>query len=133
MDNMNAGFYYQTVVHLKEMQQEVVADAATMDNEIKQNGHVAVYGIHFNTGKADILPDSESTLNQIVKLMQQDTALQLRIEGHTDNQGNARRQSGTLGETRPVSGRMAHGPRGSRRASHRERIRPDETGRRQLH
>jgi outer membrane protein OmpA-like peptidoglycan-associated protein len=89
MDNMNAGFYYQTIVHLKEMQQEVVADAATMDNAIKQNGHVAVYGIHFNTGKADILPDSESTLNEIVKLMQQDAALQLRIEGHTDNQGNA--------------------------------------------
>jgi len=89
MDNMNAGFYYQTIVHLKEMQQEVVADAATMDSEIKQNGHIAVYGIHFNTGKADILPDSESTLNEIVKLMQQDAALHLRVEGHTDNQGNA--------------------------------------------
>jgi OmpA-OmpF porin, OOP family len=89
MDNMNASFYYQTIVHLKEMQQEVVADAATLDNEIKQSGHVAVYGIHFDTGKADILPDSESTLNEIVKLMQQDTALKLRIEGHTDNQGNA--------------------------------------------
>jgi OmpA-OmpF porin, OOP family len=89
MDNMNAGFYYQTIVHLKEMQQEVVADAATMDNEIKQSGHVAVYGIHFNTGKADILPDSESTLNEIVKLMQQDAALKVRVEGHTDNQGNA--------------------------------------------
>ncbi len=89
MDNMNAGFYYQTIVHLKEMQQEVVADAATLDNEIKQNGHVAVYGIHFNTGKADILPDSESTLNEIAKLMQQDAALHLRVEGHTDNQGSA--------------------------------------------
>ncbi|HET6178483.1 MAG TPA: OmpA family protein [Candidatus Sulfotelmatobacter sp.] len=89
MDNMNAGFYYQTVVHLKEMQQEVVADAATLDNEIKQSGHVAVYGIHFNTGKADILPDSEGTLKEIVKLLQQDAALQLRVEGHTDNQGAA--------------------------------------------
>ncbi len=89
MDNMNGGFYYQTIVHLKEMQQEVVADAASMDNAIKQEGHVAVYGIHFNTGKADILPDSESTLNEIVKLMQQEGSLRLRIEGHTDNQGNA--------------------------------------------
>jgi outer membrane protein OmpA-like peptidoglycan-associated protein len=60
-----------------------------MDNAIKQEGHVAVYGIHFNTGKADILPDSESTLNEIVKLMQQEGSLRLRIEGHTDNQGNA--------------------------------------------
>lgn len=89
MDNMNAGFYYQTIVHLKEMQQEVVVDAVTLDNEIKQNGHVAIYGIHFNTGKADIQPDSEATLKEIVTLMQQDPALHLRVEGHTDNQGNA--------------------------------------------
>lgn len=89
MDNMNAGFYYQTIVRLKEMQQEVVADAATMDNQIKQNGHLAVYGIHFNTGQADILPDSEGTLTEIVKLMQQDATLNLRIEGHTDTQSNA--------------------------------------------
>jgi OmpA-OmpF porin, OOP family len=60
-----------------------------MDNQIKQNGHVAVYGIHFNTGQADILPDSEGTLTEIVKLMQQDATLNLRIEGHTDTQSNA--------------------------------------------
>lgn len=103
MDNMNASFYYQTIVHLKEMKQEVVADAATMDNEIKQNGHVAVYGIHFNTGKADILHDSESTLNEIVKLMQQDTALKLRVEGHTDNQGSAGLAAKGFGQTKPVA------------------------------
>ena len=102
MDNMNASFYYQTIVHLKEMQQEVVADAATMGNEIKQNGHVAVYGIHFNTGKADILPESEPTLNEIVKLVQQDATLKLRIEGHTDNQGSAGANQ-TLSEKRAQS------------------------------
>src|SRR5579884_14600 len=46
-DNVNAGYYYETIVHLKEMQQEVVADAATLDNELTKNGHVAIYGIHF--------------------------------------------------------------------------------------
>ena len=88
-DNMNGAFYYETIVHLKAMQQEVVADAATLDDEINKSGHVAVYGIHFDTGKADILPDSEATLNEIVKLMQKDSALKLRVEGHTDNQGTA--------------------------------------------
>jgi len=88
-DNMNAGYYYETIVHLKEMKQEVVADAAVLDDEINKTGHVAVYGIHFDTGKADILPDSEATLSEIVKLMQQDAALKLRVEGHTDNQGSA--------------------------------------------
>jgi len=88
-DNVNGGYYYETIVHVKEMNQEVVADAATMDKAINQSGHLAVYGIHFETGKAEILPDSEATLQEIVKLMQQDLALKLRVEGHTDNQGNA--------------------------------------------
>jgi len=87
-DNVNAGYYYETIVHVKEMNQEVAADAATMDNEINKSGHLAVYGIHFDTNKAEILPDSEATLNEIVKLMQQDTTLKVRVEGHTDNQGN---------------------------------------------
>ena len=82
-------YYYQTIVTEKEMQQEVTADASSLADEIGKSGHVAVYGIHFDTGKAEILPDSESTLNEIVKLMQQQTDLKLRVEGHTDNQGSA--------------------------------------------
>jgi outer membrane protein OmpA-like peptidoglycan-associated protein len=81
-------YYYQTIITEKEMQQEVTADAATLADEISKNGHVAVYGIHFDTGKSDILQDSESTLNEIVKLMQQQPELKLRVEGHTDNQGS---------------------------------------------
>lgn len=86
----NRGSYYnQTIVTEKEMQQEVTADASSLGNEIKKSGHVAVYGIHFDTGKAAILLDSEPVLNEIVKLLQQNPILKLRVEGHTDNQGNA--------------------------------------------
>ena len=35
------------------------------------------------------MPDSENTLGEIVKLLQQNADLKLRVEGHTDNQGNA--------------------------------------------
>jgi len=48
-----------------------------------------VYGIHFDTGKATIQPDSENALGEIVKLLQQEPELKLRVEGHTDSQGNA--------------------------------------------
>jgi len=48
-----------------------------------------VYGIHFDTGKATILADSGQILGEIVKLLQQNPDLKLRVEGHTDNQGNA--------------------------------------------
>jgi outer membrane protein OmpA-like peptidoglycan-associated protein len=115
-DNLNAGFYYQTIVHLKQMKQEVVADAATLDNEIKQSGHVAVYGIQFETGKADILANSEVALNQIVQLLQEDSVLRLRVEGHTDNQGNAASNQ-ALSERRAqavVAWLIAHGVAASR-------------------
>jgi OOP family OmpA-OmpF porin len=86
----NRGSYYdQTIVTEKEMQQEVTADASSLSAEINKSGHVAVYGIHFDTGMATIQADSENILAEIVKVLQQDPALKLRVEGHTDNQGNA--------------------------------------------
>lgn len=86
LDNKGT-YYYQTIVTEKAMEQEVTADS--LADEINKSGHVAVYGIHFDTGKATIQPDSESTLNQIVKLLQDNASLKLRVEGHTDSQGNA--------------------------------------------
>jgi outer membrane protein OmpA-like peptidoglycan-associated protein len=88
LDNKGT-FYYQTIVAVKEMQQEVTADASSLSEEIRKSGHVAVYGIHFDTGKAVILPDSGQVLGEIVKLFEQNPDLKLRVEGHTDNQGNA--------------------------------------------
>jgi OmpA-OmpF porin, OOP family len=82
-------FYYQTIVTSKEMNQEVTADASILKDEIEKTGHVAVYGIHFDTAKATIQPDSEDTLKQVAALLQQNPDLKLRVEGHTDNQGSA--------------------------------------------
>lgn len=82
-------YYYQTIVTEKELKQEVTADASSLSDEINKSGHVAVYGINFDTGKATIQPSSENVLNEIVKLLQQNPDLKLRVEGHTDNQGAA--------------------------------------------
>jgi outer membrane protein OmpA-like peptidoglycan-associated protein len=88
IDNRGS-YYYQTIVTEKEMKQEVTADASSLSDEINKSGRVAVYGIQFDTGKATIQPASENVLVEIVKLLQQNPDLKLRIEGHTDNQGNA--------------------------------------------
>jgi OOP family OmpA-OmpF porin len=112
------------------MQQEVTADASALADEINKSGHVAVYGIHFDTGKSDILPDSESTLNEIVKLTQQLPDLKLRVEGHTDNQGNAASNQ-TLSDKRAQSV-VAWLTGSCRRAPYRQRIRSNEAGCRQL-
>jgi OmpA-OmpF porin, OOP family len=83
----NSGsYYYQTIVVEKQMEQEITAD--NLADEINKSGHVAVYGIHFDTGKATIQPDSENILGQIVALLQAHSDLKLRVEGHTDGIGN---------------------------------------------
>jgi outer membrane protein OmpA-like peptidoglycan-associated protein len=86
----NSGSYYiQTIVTTKEMQQEMTADASSLANEIEKSGHVAVYGILFDTAKATIQPASEKTLQQIAQLLAEHSDWKLRIEGYTDNVGQA--------------------------------------------
>jgi OOP family OmpA-OmpF porin len=84
----NRGSYYdQSIVSVKQMQQEVTADASSLADEINKTGHAAVYGIHFDTAKATIQADSEDTLKQIIKLLQDNPDLKLSVQGHTDNVG----------------------------------------------
>jgi len=82
-------YYYQTIVTEQAMNQEVTADASSLKDELDKSGHVAVYGILFDTGKATLQPQSESVLGEIQKLLEQDADLKLRIDGHTDNVGSA--------------------------------------------
>jgi OmpA-OmpF porin, OOP family len=86
----NSGsYYYQTLLTVKGMQQEVTADASSIADELSRSGHIALYGIHFETGKATILPDSESVLSEIAKMLQQNADVKVSVEGHTDNVGSA--------------------------------------------
>lgn len=86
----NSGsYYYQTFLTVKEMQQEVTADASNIADELSKSGHIALYGIHFETGKAAILPDSESVLNEIAKMLHDNPDVRVSVEGHTDNVGSA--------------------------------------------
>lgn len=64
-----------------------VADIGNDLATLKTNCKVALYGINFDFDKATIRPDSEPTLNQIVRLMKDEPKLALEIGGHTDNVG----------------------------------------------
>lgn len=70
------------------MAQDVVANAAVFSNDIKTTGHAAVYGIYFDTGKAEIKPQSELAMGEIAKLLKSNPGLKLLVVGHTDNVGN---------------------------------------------
>jgi len=56
-------------------------------SDITRTGHAAVYGIYFDTGKADVKPESDATLKEIAQMLQQAPALTVHVVGHTDNVG----------------------------------------------
>jgi outer membrane protein OmpA-like peptidoglycan-associated protein len=81
----NAELY---VIEVKPMESDLITvNAASLANDINRTGHASVYGIYFDTGKADVKPESAATLNEIAKLIQGDPTLKLYVVGHTDNQG----------------------------------------------
>jgi outer membrane protein OmpA-like peptidoglycan-associated protein len=81
------GIYFVNIVEKEAMEQDVVADASSMANSIKETGKVALYGIYFDTGKAILKPESDASLQEIAKLIKADPALKLYVVGHTDNTG----------------------------------------------
>lgn len=79
---------YELKVLVKgEMAQEVTANAAALSKDIKSTGHAAVYGIHFDSGKAEVRPESEPALREVVALLAGDPQLRLLVVGHTDGVG----------------------------------------------
>jgi len=74
------------VVELGAIENKMV-DAAAMAKGLGDTGHIALYGIYFDTDKAVIKPESRSTLEQIAKLLAGQPQLNVFIVGHTDSQG----------------------------------------------
>ena len=75
-------------------QAEAFTPTATLlpANELKQQldaaGKVALQ-VNFATDKAEILPDSKPQIEQVVQLLKDDPSLELSVNGHTDNTGDA--------------------------------------------
>ncbi len=81
------GLVWLRVVEKETMKQYVQADAAAMSSGLAATGHVALYGIFFDTGSAVVKPESRPALEEIAKLLAQAPALRLEVVGHTDMTG----------------------------------------------
>lgn len=66
----------------------VSVTAAGLADDLAKRGHSALYGIYFDTGKAEVKPESEPALSEVAKLLKQDPGLNLIVAGHTDNVGD---------------------------------------------
>jgi len=82
-----AGSYHETIVVTKDVDTEVVATAAVLEGGLTTSGHAIVNGILFDTGKADVRPESAPALQQIAKLLKANPKLKVYVVGHTDNAG----------------------------------------------
>lgn len=81
------GLIWMRFIEKQPMKQHIVADAAALANDLRATGHVAVYGIHFDTGKAVVKPESKPALDEVAKLLKADPGLKLWVVGHTDSVG----------------------------------------------
>lgn len=77
------------IVELKPMEMGMVAvSAEALGKGLFSEGHVPVYGIYFEMGKADIKAESGGTLKEIASLMEKNPTLKVHVVGHTDNAGD---------------------------------------------
>jgi OmpA-OmpF porin, OOP family len=80
--------YSLTIVETQPMQQEVVADASVMRNDLADTGKTIVHGIYFDTASATIKPESERALAEMMKLLNGAPTLKVYVVGHTDSVGS---------------------------------------------
>ncbi|RQS65519.1 DUF4892 domain-containing protein [Burkholderia sp. Bp8963] len=80
---------YEEIVEVKPMQtgQVKVVDSSALQKGLAATGKVALYGIYFDTDKAQVKPESKPQLDEMAKLLSANPALKVYVVGHTDNQG----------------------------------------------
>ena len=84
----NQQIYAQlSIAELGTMENKMVG-AAEMAKGLGDKGHIALYGIYFDTDKATMKPESRPTLEQIAQLLAGQPQLNVFIVGHTDSQGS---------------------------------------------
>jgi len=67
----------------------VLAGGRELYDALEKDGRVATQGIYFASGSDQIRPESTPTLVEIAAMLKDHPDLDLLIEGHTDNVGNA--------------------------------------------
>ena len=76
------------IVRVAAMEQSVVVSADQIQKSLAEAGKVVFYGIHFDTDKAVIKPESEPTLAEMAKFLKANAQARVFIVGHTDTQGS---------------------------------------------
>lgn len=99
-DNGVGSPYFLQVVESGAMKTgNVTVSADELGKGLAAEGKIALYGVFFDTGKAELKPESKTQLDEMGKLLTQNKQLKVAIVGHTDNQGTLD-ANGTLSQKR---------------------------------
>ena len=80
----------QVILSTKAVQTDLVkADASELKRQLDTAGKALIYGIYFDTGKAEVKAESKAALTEIATLLKQNASLKLYVVGHTDDTGNS--------------------------------------------
>ena len=82
------GRYRLQIIDEKPLERNLeFTSADDMYRGLEAAGFVAVYGIHFDTDRADLKVGASKTLEEVVKLLKAHPDLKVEIQGHTDSTG----------------------------------------------
>lgn len=83
------GSYDLYIIDEAAFKKQLTFGAEEMKKALDEEGHVAIYGIHFDVDRAALKLGAEKVLIEMVKLMKNNPELKIEIQGHTDNTGSA--------------------------------------------
>jgi outer membrane protein OmpA-like peptidoglycan-associated protein len=94
---VEAASRYYTLVELESKSGDnSVADAADMADAIERTGRVAVYGVTFAGGSAEITSDSISALREIAAMLEDNPEWRVRVEEHADTPSLSQQRSAAV-------------------------------------
>ena len=67
--------------------QPKVAGSQSIEQALKKDGRVDVYGIYFDFGSDQLRPESQPVLQEIAAALKNNPGWKLHVNGHTDNVG----------------------------------------------
>ncbi|MCR5519258.1 MAG: OmpA family protein [Bacteroidales bacterium] len=68
----------------------IAKGAVPLYDRLMSDGKIVTYAITFETGKADLKPESMIEINRIAKLMKENPGLEFEVQGHCDATGSDR-------------------------------------------
>jgi outer membrane protein OmpA-like peptidoglycan-associated protein len=87
--NRRGYLFYSDNYSLKEKSPDSTYEKNIPLQPIEVNAAIVLHNIFFDVNKYELKPESQIELDKVVQLLQDNPAVRIQIEGHTDNVGSA--------------------------------------------